>query len=167
MKVKVTYQETWNRTAEVDVDEEEIREWASIPAGEPIPGDKIREFLDATDYDGMGEPAPWVSGVGPDNGISGCNDEYDGTDLGDVEVIEDVLAFATVNSFLGVTAPMLHVPKPGVSYVDSDTPVTMACGVEIVIPDRPKVVPYSHVHHTCRLLHERDERLLARESVNA
>lgn len=53
LKVRVDYQETWNRTALVEVDADEVREWLGRGSDYKVTSDDVRRFFEATDYDGM------------------------------------------------------------------------------------------------------------------
>lgn len=140
MKVKVTYTETWNRVAVVDIDEDEVREWASIPEGEKVTGKMVQEFFEATEWDRVtdsGQP-PWVTQDPTSHPGERSGDEFYESDLDSVEVVEDLTAFALVAGFRPSAPVRHHLGRT--PYVDSDSPVVMFCGVTAVIPDRPVTI---------------------------
>lgn len=165
LKVRVDYQETWNRTALVEVDADEVREWLGRGSDYKVTSDDVRRFFEATDYDGMGEAPPWVTGETPDqhkvpgNGVEGVTDEYDGNDLDSVSLIEDVTAFALVNSFARNAPVSYHLGRT--EYVNSDTTVDMLCGARAVIPDRPVKVSNQKVCAVCSAFEGLQDRLRA------
>ena len=49
IEFKVTWEETWRREVDVNIDEADLREWANLPAG-PIPAEVAMEFLNAGEH---------------------------------------------------------------------------------------------------------------------
>ena len=60
MMVKVTWTEEWQRTAEVDVDEQELADWLNHPA--PFTAEEVKDWLTET---GAGDPDGWMRNIQP------------------------------------------------------------------------------------------------------
>lgn len=165
MEVRVNYTETWKRSALLDLTEadlDQIREWAP---GKEITPALIQEWLESCDYDGMGVSEPWVTGNGrphpgriPDNGVPGVFDRYEENELDSVEIWEGTkhLAFAVSRGFspAATSNPTWHFAATATGYIAAalgaeDIPVIMACGVEVILPDRPKMTSFDKICPEC------------------
>ncbi|MBB5833455.1 hypothetical protein [Kribbella italica] len=62
MKATITWDETWRRTAEVEVQEWEVRDAFGVSEHEPITGDQLYEYLET--IEDAGEGIPWITGQG-------------------------------------------------------------------------------------------------------
>ncbi len=62
LKVSVTWDETWRKTIEHEVEEWEVRDKFGLADHEPITGDQLHEYLEEVEEAGDG--IPWITGQG-------------------------------------------------------------------------------------------------------
>jgi hypothetical protein len=71
MKVAIEWDESYRRTAQVDVDEAQVRDWLDQPEG-PISAEDLRRYLDH-EFTDICDDTTWLGQVG---NLNPQNDEF-------------------------------------------------------------------------------------------